>query len=80
MLTQYEKYQLEWLIDHGYSLKYLVNRLGDIINAELNVNTNAHVILDEAFEILEYEQGFKESEIWACEDEWEKLDNDKDEQ
>lgn len=29
-----------------------------------------HVMLNEAFESLEYEQGFDNEEIWLCKDEW----------
>lgn len=70
MLTDYEKYQLEWMIDHGYSLNDLLNKLAEIMNNELTVQGNPYVLLTEAFDIFQFEQGFYESEIWACEDEW----------
>ena len=70
-LTGYKKYQLQWMIDHGYSLQDLMDKIAEIIDEELTVEGNPHVFIDEAFDILENETGFVESEIWACEDEWE---------
>lgn len=69
-LTDYEKYQLEWMIDHGHSLNDLLNKLAAIMNNELTVRGNPYVLLTEAFDIFQFEQGFCESEIWANEDEW----------
>lgn len=80
-LTDYEKYQLEWMIEHGHSLNDLLNKLAEIMNNELTVQGNPYVLLTEAFDIFQFEQGFCESEIWACEDEWknnEALENDED--
>lgn len=78
MLTDYQKYQLEWMIVHGYSLQDLINKLAEITNEVLTVNGNAHVFMDEAFDILEKEIGFVGAEIWACDDEWEMNENDCD--
>ena len=69
-LTDYEKYQLEWMIDHGHSLNDLLNKLAEIMNNELTVQGNPYVLLTEAFDIFQFEQGFCESEIWDNEDEW----------
>lgn len=69
-LQGYKRYQLEWMIDHGYSLEDLMNKIAEIINEELTIDVNAHVFIDEAFDILENEIGFEGSEIWVCEDEW----------
>lgn len=70
-LKGYERYQLEWMIEHGYSLRNLMEKIAVIINDELCVEENAQVFINEAFDILENETGFVESEIWACKDEWE---------
>lgn len=70
-LKGYDRYQLEWMIEHGYSLEDLMKKIAEIINEELTIDMNAHIFIDEAFDILKNETGFKESEIWACEDEWE---------
>ena len=69
MLKGYEKYQLQWMIEHGYSLEDLIDKIANIINEELTILGNAHAFINEAFDILENEQGFN-GEIWAYEDEW----------
>lgn len=79
-MTKYEEYQLQWMVDHGYSLKDLMNLLAEVMNEELIVDGNAHIIIDEAFEIWEADCGFRGS-IWVCEDEWEQneaLEEDED--
>ena len=63
------------MIEHGYSLEDLMNRIAKIINEKLTTGGNAHLFTDEAFEILENETGFDRSEIWACEDEWNQNEN-----
>ena len=67
-LKGYERYQLEWMIEHGYSLRNLMEKIAVIINDELCVEENAQVFINEAFDILENETGFVESEILACKD------------
>lgn len=74
MNKEYEKYKLEWMIDHGYSLEDLMNKIAEIINEELTVENNAYVFINEAFNILEKETGFNGSGIWTCEDEWKDKD------
>ena len=71
-MNEYEKYRLQWMLDHDYSLSDLLNRLSDIVMHEnLDEIRNPRVMMDEAFERLEYEQGFKNDEIWLCKEEWE---------
>lgn len=67
-LTGYKRYQLEWMIEHGYSLEDLMTRMDDIVD-DLYHPCDRPLPSDamEEFENL----GFKESEIWTCEDEWE---------
>lgn len=73
ILKDYENYKLQWMLEHGYTLSDLLEKLSKIINEEMNVtNGSAHVYIDEAFEIFEKEQGFKNSKIWVSEEEWEK--------
>ncbi len=67
-LRGYERYQLEWMIDHGHSIKDLMNALENHRQNTFGSNLN------ELFNEWENEIGFKESEIWACEEEW--LDNE----
>ena len=78
-LKGYKKYQLEWMIEHGYSLEDLMDKIAEIMNEELTIDVNAHIFINEAFDILANETGFKESEIWACEDEWEDNEFEEDE-
>lgn len=69
-MNEYEKYRLQWMLDHDYSLPDLLERLSDIaMNENLDEIQNPRVMLNEAFERLEYEQGFKNEEIWLCKDE-----------
>lgn len=64
-LKGYQKYQLEWMIEHGYSLN-------DFIEALENYRKETFgLTLSELFEEWESYIGFPDSEIWACEDEWE---------
>lgn len=64
MLTNYEQYKLQWLIDHGYSLNDLINELAEIRKE------NPGVLLQKTYEQWESDIGFG-GEIWACKEEWE---------
>ncbi len=71
-MTKYESYQLQWMIEHGYSLHNLIGCLGDVANEELAQDgcyQNA-IIVDEAFSIFEKEIGFPGHEIWVSEEEF----------
>lgn len=68
-MTDYEKYQLQWMIDHGHSLQELMNVLADTANENLSMGGNVYFIFDELFEIFQNEVGFS-GEIWASEQEW----------
>lgn len=72
-MNEYEKYQLQWMLDHNHSIREMITRLGEIAFNEMSndVGLSFDKIMDEAFEIFEYEQGFKNEEIWLCKDEWE---------
>lgn len=64
-MNEYEKYRLQWMLDHDYSLPDLLERLSDIaMNENIDEIQNPRVMLNEAFERLEYEQGFDNEEIW----------------
>lgn len=55
-MNEYEKYRLQWMLDHDYSLPDLLERLSDIaMNENLDEIQNPRVMLNEAFERLEYE-------------------------
>lgn len=80
-MTEYEKYQLKWMIDHGYSIRDMITRIGNVAWEELTNDGGLSYdkIIDEAFEIFEEEQGFENGEIWDPEDRWEGrlIDTDK---
>lgn len=73
-LTGYERYKLQWMIEHGYSLEELFSRMDEIVKE--SYHSTDRPLPSWAYEDFE-EVGFLGSEIWPCEDEWE--DNDKDE-
>lgn len=68
-LTGYEKYQLEWMIEHGYSLERLMECLEEV-RMSLENSTDGIASIEDIFDIWEDEKGFN-SEIWVCEGEWE---------
>lgn len=65
-MTPYQKYKLQWLIDHNYSLDDLIQELEDYINQE---SSDIKINLSKAFKEWESDIGFK-SEIYACEEEF----------
>ena len=69
-LTPYEKYQLQWLIDHGHSLSDLINQLDEY---RKNADENNEMSIREIFSEWEFDIGFN-GEIYVCEDEY--YDND----
>lgn len=54
-MTEYEKYQLKWMIDHGYSIRDMITRIGNVAWEELTNDRDLSYdkIIDEAFEIFE---------------------------
>lgn len=51
-MNEYEKYRLQWMLDHDYSLPDLLERLSDIaMNENLDEIQNPRVMLNEAFEL-----------------------------
>lgn len=72
-MTEYEKYQLKWMIDHGYSIRDMITRISNVAWEELTNDGGLSYdkIIDEAFEIFEEEQGFENGGIWDSEDKWE---------
>ena len=63
----YEKYKLDWMRAHGYTLKDLIAELENMREEEPST------YLQSLFEDWEYGFGFN-SEIWACYDEF--MDNE----
>ena len=71
-MTDYEKYQLQWMIDHGYSLTDLVNEIIPYANEVSSVEPHANLgyCIKEGFYDLANGSGFN-GELWVCEEEWE---------
>ena len=69
---EYEEYKLQWMLDHGFTLKDLLNDLVEIADAYEygNIQHDLH----ECFESWENENGFPGHSIWASYEEW--LDNE----
>lgn len=70
-MTKYEEYQLQWMIDHGYSIDDLIRNVQAIWKS-LDEDKEEEEIIDvmNAYEVWYDSFGFGQS-IWACEDEWE---------
>lgn len=65
-MTNYETYQLQWLIDHNHSLTDLIQELEDYINQD---SPDIKINLSKAFKEWEFNTGFN-SEIYVCEKEY----------
>ena len=64
-MTRYEKYQLQWMIDHDYSLDDLIKSI-----FEYGVDCQGDYAMEpELFGQWEKDSGFGD-EIWACYAEW----------
>lgn len=70
MLKGYEKYQLEWMIEHGHSLSDL---LEDLIKHYCD--NQEDMTIGDAFDDWIDNVGFN-GEIWSCEDEWKDNEGD----
>lgn len=68
MLTDYERYQLEWMIGHGHSLRELMNELTSLQNI-LEDTPGVNLTVGDVFDEWELNHGFG-SELYACEEEW----------
>lgn len=67
-LTDYERYQFEWMIDHGHSLGELVDELTGLQN-DLEEEPGVNLSVRDVFDAWEDERGFG-GELFACEAEW----------
>lgn len=60
----YQKYKVQWMLEHGYTLEDLLEKLGDVIQEELSFSGNPYVVLEEAMGIFEQDYCFKKNEMW----------------
>lgn len=72
-MTKYQKYQLKWMIDHDYSLDDLVDTLTELQYSDPEDIDQISTPVSDLFDQFVNDVGF-DSEIWACEDEWEMCD------
>ena len=69
MMSEYEKYQLRWMISHGYSIRDLIQELTDMQYSDPEDSDRISTPILELFDEWVADIGFS-SEIWACEAEW----------
>lgn len=69
MLTDYERYQLEWMIEHGHSLKEFVQGLDLVDRDGIDSLEEAYAIWENDYgfggEVFSNEQEFKEEDLPA---------------
>ena len=65
-MTEYQKYQLQWMIDHDKSLDDLIGEL-----TECEFYRNSYDTLQDLYESWEHDCGFGAEGIWASLSEWE---------
>ena len=68
-LTPYEKYQLQWVQDHGHSIEELMDELTELQYSDPEDSDQITKPVFEIFKQWEQDCGFG-SEIWACREEW----------
>ena len=68
-MSDYEKFQLQWMIDHGHSLRELMEKLQSIQYDDPEDSDQISTPITELFERWEQDRGFG-SEIWPCEAEY----------
>ena len=69
-MSDYEKFQLQWMIDHGHSLHELMEELQSLQYEDPEDSDRISTPITELFAEWEAERGFG-SEIWPCEAEYE---------
>ena len=65
MMGEYEKYRLNWMIEHGHTLPELIRQLSRLRDECDDVG----LTVEEVWEMWEDEYGFA-GELWVCYKEW----------
>ena len=68
-MSEYEKYQLQWMLAHVYSLRSLIAELTEMQLSDPEDGDRISTPVSELFDEWVADVGFG-SEIWACEAEW----------
>lgn len=66
--TKYERYQLEWMIEHGHSLKELIDELTEYQN-DLELAPGVNLSVAEVYDEWLHDRGFG-GEIFSSEQEY----------
>lgn len=69
-MSDYEKFQLQWMIDHGHSLRELMEELQSLQYDDPEDSDQISTPVTDLFEEWEMDRGFG-AEIWPCEAEYE---------
>lgn len=67
-MSNYEKYQLQWMINHDYSINRLIKELENMQYKDPEDKERMSTPISQLFEEWEKDIGF-DSEIWACKEE-----------
>ena len=68
LIKEYERYQLQWMQDHGFSVKNLIDTISDMAD-EMSNTDEPYVMVQDAYDNFLHDTGFS-GQIWACRDEW----------
>lgn len=68
-MSEYEKYQLQWMIAHDHSLRSLIAELTEMQFSDPEDSDRISTPVSELFDEWVSDVGFG-SEIWVCEAEW----------
>ena len=69
-MSDYEKFRLQWMIEHGHSLRELVEELQSLQYDDPEDSDRISTPITELFAEWEADRGIG-SEIWPCEEEYE---------
>lgn len=68
-MSDYEKFRLQRMLDHGHSLRELMEELQSLQYDDPEDSDRISTPIQELFQEWEQDRGFG-SEIWPCEAEW----------
>lgn len=71
-MSKYQKYRLRWMIEHGHSIKELIEVLQELQN-EAREDMEEPTVKELFDRFLEV--GFNGGEIWVCKGEWKANEN-----
>jgi len=71
-VKEHERFKLQWMLDHGYTLEDLMKELDKLRKESPNID------LSMIFDHWQFDVGFG-SEIWPCYDEWLEIESQQQE-